>query len=637
MLQAIHDRVSGWIAKIVVALIIIVFGLWGIESYLQSDARVNAAVVNGVEISVPEYRFAKQQQIQRMRGMLGEQFDADLTNTAEFKAAVLNRLIEEELLVQAATEAGMAISDGLLAAQIHAIPDFQEDGKFSQEKYQSLLSQQGLTTQRFEQQYRRSLLNNQLLGGISGTAMVLRQNIEQGLRLQGQERKLRYLRVPIARYVDAATVKPEAVSAFYESNKTRFTEPEQVKLQYLELSLDTLTKGLKTTDAEIEQLYASEKERLTVAEQRRARHILVKVDEGASKEAVAAARKKSEDLLKRLRAGEDFAKLAKEFSEDPGSAAEGGDLGLFGKGMMVPEFDAAAFSLAKDAISDPVRSPFGFHIIQVTEIQAAKVPELAKVRAQLIEEALRKQAEALFFERADTLGKLTFEHPDTLATAAEQLGLGVQETGWLPATGGEGIGSHAQVMEAVFAEDVLSGGNNSGVIEIGPNHVVVARVLEHKPARQLALDAVRESIQTTLRQQAARDAAAKQGAEWIERLRGGATLESIATEVKGTVQDAGFIGRGDSKHDRQIVAETFRIPRAADKTTASAGTLLANGDYVLMQIAEVRDGSLSGIDEAARTAFQRNLDQLYGTLEFSAFLQQLKAKAEIKQDLERLD
>ncbi|HWS03320.1 MAG TPA: SurA N-terminal domain-containing protein, partial [Gammaproteobacteria bacterium] len=536
MLQAIHDRVTGWIAKIIVGLIIIVFALWGVDSYLKNDARVYAAMVNDVEITIPEYRFAKQQQTQRMRNMLGEQFDSGLVNTAEFKSAVLNRLVEEELLVQAATTAGFAISDGLLAAQIHAIPDFQEDGKFSQKKYQQLLSQQGLNTQSFEQQYRRSLLINQYLGGLSGTAVVARQNVEQGMRLQGQERKLRYLRVPVARYQDKVEVKPEAVSAFYESNKARFMEPEQVKLQYLELSLDSLTKGLTATDAEIEQMYASEKERLTVAEQRRARHILIKAEEGASKDAVAGAQKQAEDLVKRLRAGEDFAKLAKEFSQDPGSAAEGGDLGLFGKGMMVPEFDEATFSLAKDTISDPVRSPFGFHIIQVTEIQAAKIPDLAEAREQIVEDVLRKQAEALFFERSETLGKITFEHPDTLATAAEQLGLTVQETGFMPTTGGEGIGSHPQVMEAVLAEDVLTGGNNSGVIEIAPNHVVVARVLERKAESQLALDAVRETIQNTLRQQAMRDAVSKQGADWLKQLNSGATLEGIAAEIKAEIQ-----------------------------------------------------------------------------------------------------
>ncbi len=637
MLQAIHDRVTGWIAKLIVGLIIVVFALWGVNSYLQNDAKIFAAVVNGVEITIPEFRFAKQQQTQRMRNMLGEQFDANLTNTTEFKSAVLNRLIEEELLVQAATDAGLVISDGLLAAQIHAISDFQEDGKFSQEKYQELLSRQGLSTQRFELQYRRSLLINQILGGISSSAVVARQNIEQGLRLQGQERKLRYIQVPLARYADKVEVTAEDVNAFYESNKLRFVEPEQVKLQYLELSLDALTKGLTASESEIEQLYASEKERLTIPEQRRARHILIKADEAGSKEDVAKAQKQADEIVKRLRAGEDFAKLAKEFSNDPGSAAEGGDLGLFSKGMMVPEFDDAAFALAKDAISEPVRSSFGFHIIQVTEIQPAKIPDMAEARAQLVEEALRKQAEALFFERAETLGKITFENPDTLVTAAEQLDLKIQETAWLPATGGEGIGSHPQVMEAVFVDDVLTGGNNSSVIEIGPNDVVVARVLERKSAQQQTVDAVRETIKLELIQQKMRDAITKQGAAWVEKLNGGATLESIAAELKIEVQDAGFINRGDSKHDRQILAEAFRIPRAANDALVSAGATLGNGDYVLMQVAAIRDGDLSGMDTAARAAFQQNLEQLYGTFETSALLAQLKSKAEIKQDLERLD
>ncbi len=638
MLQAIHDRVTGWIAKIIVGVIIIVFALWGVDSYLEDDARAYAAMVNDVEITVPEYRYAKQQQTSRMRDMLGEQFDPGLANTAEFKSAVLDRLVEEELLVQAATAAGLAISDGLLAAQVHKIPDFQEDGKFSQEKYQRLLSQQGLDTQFFEQQFRRSLLINQFLGGLSGSIVVARQNVEQGMRLQRQERKLRYLRVPVARYHDKVEIKTEDVSAYYESNKARFMEPEQVKLQYLELSLDSLTKGLTATDAEVEQMYASEKERLTVAEQRRARHILIKVDEAASKDAVASAQKQAEDLVKRLRAGADFAKLAKEYSQDPGSAAEGGDLGLFGTGMMVPEFDAATFSLAKDTISDPVRSPFGFHIIQVTEIQAAKIPDLAEARERVVEDVLRKQAEAQFFERSETLGKLTFEHPDTLATAAEQLGLTVQETDWIPITGGgEGIGGHPQVMEAVLAEDVLVGSNNSGVIEIAPNLVVVARVQERKAESQLALDAVRETIQNNLRQQAMRDMLSKQGMDWLKQLNSGATLESIAAEIKVEVQDAGFIRRGDSKQDRQIVAETFRIPRVDVKSIANAGASLANGDYVLMQVSEIRDGNTNGLDDAAKASFQQNLEQLYGSLESAALLQQLKAKAEIKQAPESLD
>lgn len=638
MLQAIHDRVTGWIAWIVIGLIIVVFALWGIDSYLKNEAKVFAAVVNGVEISPTEYRSAKQQQVQRMRAMLGEQFDPDLANTQEFKAAVLNRLVEEELLVQAATEAGLAISDAYLAARIQSIAEFQgEDGKFSQERYQRLLSQQGLAPQMFERQVRRSLLINQFVGSLTDSAVVVAQEVEQGLRLQGQQRKLQYVRIPVARFVDQAVVAPAAVDAYYEANKARFTEPEQVRLQYLELSLDDIGVDTQATDAEIEALYAEEQAKLTVDEQRRARHILIKLDEQADEAAVAAARTQAEDLVKRLRAGEDFAKLAKEHSADPGSAAQGGDLGLFGKGMMVPEFEAAAFALNKGEISEPVRSPFGFHIIQVTEIQAAKTPPLAEVRERLAGEVKRRHAEQVFAERSETLGTLSFEHPDTLSVAAEQLGLKVQESEWLPASGGPGIGSHPQVMEAALAEDVLGGGNNSQVIELGPNHVVVLRVLEHKPARQMELDKVRADIETELRQEAARKAAREQGEALLKRLHDGAALDAIAGELKLDVQNAGFVGRGDSKHDRQILAEAFKVPRAEAGKPAHAGAGLANGDYVLLRIEAVRDGDLSGVDEAQRTEFRRNLNQLYGALESAALLEYLKSKADIQRDPERLD
>ncbi len=637
MLQAIHDRVTGWIAWLIVGLIIVVFGLWGIDSYLQRDAKIFAAMVNGVEISVPEYRFTKQQQVNRMRSMLGDQYDATLSGTTEFKSAVLKRMVEEELVVQAATAQGLTVSDSLLAARIHSIPDFQQDGEFSQDRYKQLLIQQGMSPQRFEDQLRRSLLINQLIASISGSAAVAPQEVDQGLRLQGQERKLRYLRIPISHYLATAEVKPEEVAAFYEANKARFVEPEQVRLQYLELSLDVIAADLKATDDEIAQLYATDKGRLGIEEQRQARHILIKVDEGAADGIVDAAKTKADDLVKRLRAGEDFATLAKQNSEDPGSAAEGGDLGLFGKGMMVPEFETATFALEKNAISDPVRSPFGFHIIQVTDIQPAKVPSLDEVRAQLAEEIVRRQAEQLFFERSELLGNLTFEHPDTLSFAAENLGLKVQESGWLPAAGGEGVGAFPKVMEAAFAEDVLNGGNNSGVIEVEPNHVFVVRNLEHKAATQLPLETVRPALETNLKQQAARKAAMDAGIEWIEKLNAGSTLEDAAPALKSEVQDAGFISRGDSKHERQIVAEAFRVPRAEAGKMSTAGASLANGDYVLLQVDAVRDGDLSGVDEAGRATFRNNLDQLYGSLESTAFIEQLKAKAEIEMDVERLD
>ncbi|MFN2308925.1 MAG: SurA N-terminal domain-containing protein [Gammaproteobacteria bacterium] len=638
MLQAIHDRVTGWVAWVIVGLIAVVFALWGVDSYIKNEAKVFAAVVNDVEIPVSEYRLVKQQQVQRMRGMLGERFDPSLVASTEFKSELLERLIDEEVLVQAATAAGMAISDDHLAARIHGMSGFQEDGQFSPELYQRLLAQQGLNPQRFEHQFRRMLLANQLLEGTAGSAIVVPQAIEQTLRLQGQERSLRYLRIPAVGYAETAEIPSDEVAAFYEANKTRFMEPEQLRLQYLELSLDALAAGLEATEAEIEEYFASEKARLAVEEQRRARHILIKLDKDISEEAVAAARTQAEDLVTRLREGADFAALAKEFSADPGSASAGGDLGLFGKGVMVPEFEAAAFALELNAISEPVRSAFGFHIIQVTEIQAAQQPELEAVRAVVAKQVVHQHAQQQFVERSETLAALTFEHPDTLSVAAEQLGLSVQESGWIPATGTEeGIGSYFPVVDAALSEDVRVAGNNSPPIEIGTDHVVVVRLLERKPAQQQPLEAVRGSIESELRQQAGRKAAHEAGAALLRRLKAGETLEALASEVQLEVQQPGFIGRGDKQIENEIVLGAFRVPRTETGQVAAAGISLENGDFVLMQIDAVRDGDLAAIDEATRTVFRRNMDQLYGRLETAALLEHIKAKAEIKRNLEHLD
>lgn len=639
MLQAIHDRATGWIAWIVVGLIGIAFALVGLDWYLKRDAQVFAASVNEVQISVPEYRFTKQQQIKRMRNEQGESFDASVVNSAEFKLAILNRLIDEELLVQAATDAGLTIGNEYLASHIHNNPIFQVDGEFNSEQYQRLLSNEGLTQQNYEHRLRRALLINQYVSAVTSTAAVVPSDVDLGLRLNGQERKVRYLRIPMARALDASEVKPEDIEKFYEENKTRFVEPEQVRLQYLELSLDTIASGLTVSDEEIAQLYETDKTRLATEEQRRARHILLTLAEDAGEDDIAAAQSKAEALVEQLRAGGDFAALAKENSQDPGSAVEGGDLGLLSKGMTVPEFETAAFDLELNAISDPVRSPYGLHIIQVTEIQPSKIPELAEVREQLRQEALRIQAENLFFERAEKLATLTFEHPDTLSLAAEQLGLEIQESDWLSQSGhSEGLGHYPKVIEAAFADEVLTGGHNSAVLEVEANHIFVVRLLEHKPSTQLTLDVVREAIAANLRNQNARDATAQQGEAMVARLKAGAPLESLAGELQLEMQDAGFIaGDGGGKHDRQIVLEAFRIPRDSDGKIVSAGASLMNGDYVLIQVDEVRDGDPAAASEADRQGFRRTLSQIQGSLETAALMEHLKAQAEIIRVEERLD
>ncbi|WJW74494.1 SurA N-terminal domain-containing protein [Thiohalobacter sp. IOR34] len=636
MLQAIRDRITGVVAWLIVGLISVVFALWGIDWYLKSDAKIYAAKVNDVEISVKDYRLGYQQQLNRMRSLLKERFDRRMFSTPEFKKAVLERLVEEELIVQAAEAAGMAISDGLLAARVQAMPEFQEDGQFSADRYRQLLARQNLSPAMFEHSLRRSMLINQFISSIGTSGLATRRDVEQGLRLQGQQRSLKYLRIPMADQRKAIQVGEADIEAFYQANKARFVEPEKVRLEYIELKLDDLAAARQPDEAELRELYQAEVAKFSADEQRRARHILIQVAKDAPEEVVQAARSKAEKLVSQLREGADFAELAKANSDDPGSAAQGGDLGFFGKGAMVPEFEAAVFAQEKGQISDPVRSDFGFHIIEVTDIRKPEPPSFDSLREQLIRDATRGELEDLFYEQLDTLANASFETPDSLQPAAEATGLPLKETGWISRQGGEGIAADPRVVEAAFNEDVLEQGNNSKVIELGPNHAVVLRVAERKPPRQLPLEAVREQIEAQLRTQKAVEAARKLGEAIQAAVEGGETLQAAAEQHGLKVEDAGFVSRTDSKLDRQIVMAAFRAPRRADGRPALAGVALANGDYAVLEIDEVRDADTSQIPEEERRAFRDSLAQLHGSMESKQLIEQLKDGAEIELNLQAI-
>ena len=635
MLQAIRDRVTGILAWLIIGLISIPFALWGIDQYLQRDVKLYAAKVNDVEISVQDFRFAYLQQLNRLRNLLGERFDRATFSTPEFKKQVLERLVEEEVIVQAAGEAGMAISDALLASRIHAMQEFQEDGQFSEERYRLLLNRQNLTPARFEQLMRRSLLIDQYVGGIRDTAVATPAEVDQGLRLQGQQRHVRYVRIPASDFQDVE-ISEEDIQARYQELKDRFIEPEQVRLQYIELKLSDLTAGIEVDEDELKRLYEQRKQQ-AADEQRRARHILVEVGQNASEQEVAAAREKAEKLVKQLREGADFAELAKKESDDPGSAPQGGDLGFFGRGAMVPEFEEAAFALAKGAISDPVRSPFGFHIIQVTDIRKGKAPSFEEMRDQLIEEAYREQVEERFYDLADKLSNAAFEQPDSLEAAAEATGLKIQETGWVSQQGGgSGIAAEPKVLAAAFSNDVLEEGNNSEPIELGPDHVVVVRVAERKPARQRPLDEVRDQIVVQLRLEHARVGARQRGEALLGKLEGGETLDALAKAEGLDLQDAGFVARNDRRLDPQILAEVFRAPRLPEGRPSRRGLSLRNGDYIVFEVTEIRDGDPKAVGEEERKGFARNLARLHGTMQAQAAVEALKDKAVIELNLDAI-
>lgn len=637
MLQAIRDRVTGWIAWIIIGLIGITFALWGIDWYLKRDAQIFAARVNGVEIPVNEFRRAYQQRRDQIRASQGENFNPDSINEAALKKRVLDQLVEEELLVQAAVEAGFTISDALLAARIHAIPDFNLDGEFSPERYKAILARQGMNTAQFEQRLRRSLLISQLVSGISNTVPVPSSATDNAIRLFDQSRDLRYVTVPVQSFVGKVEVTDEQVRNYYDSNLAQFIEPEAVRLAYLELQLEDISKEITVEEDALADFYEQRKGDLGKDEERRARHILFNLAEDAPEEEVQATMARANDAIARIKAGEAFEDVAKELSEDPGSSSQGGDLGFFGKGLMVKPFEDAAFALDAGVLSEPVRSPFGVHVIEVTEIRAGEIPPLEEVRDQLKAELVEEQAKNLFFDRMEELAQATFESPDTLAPAAEALQLSVGQSDWIPRTGGVDIGRYPQVIAAAFSDDVLESGNNSEVIEVEPNHVLVVRVEEHRPSRQKEFSEVEAEIRAGMFIRNAAKAAQELGEKLVEQLKSGsATLEELAAANGLEVENAGPVTRSATDHPRQILFEAFRLPVPEGGTSSISGIALPSDDYAVLEIKSVTAGDPAKVPAERRVKFTQDLQKLYGQSEAGAFVLDLKAKAQIESNPDEL-
>lgn len=637
MLQIIRERATGVIAWIIVILIAIPFALWGINDYFGSDVKLYAAKVNDREITLQALQRAVQQQRQQLQALFGGNLNPELLDQEAMKRQVLQQLIESELLLQAAIDSGLRISDMQLAAEIRANESFHKDGVFSNEQYQAQLLRAGVAPVEYEAQQRSAMLAQQFYSAIADTAIVSAQDIDQAVRIQRQQRDVSYLVLPVAAFSKNIEVSDQEVAQYYETNADRFMTPEQVRIEYLELNAAKLADSIQPDEQELRQAYEESMARFTTEEQRRASHILVQVPDGADEKTLTAAREKSEKLLQRVRAGESFEELAKEFSDDKVSAAEGGDLGFFGKGVMVPPFEEAVFALEKGQVSDLVRSQFGFHIIKLTDIRPGGKKSFEEVRSDLVKQVQSRKAEEEYYALVDRLATLVYENPDSLEPAAEALGLEVVEGGWITRAGAEsGPAANPKVVASAFSEDVLERGLNGEPVEIAPRHVVVVRVKEHRPATRRPLDEVREDIVAELRARTAKDKAREVGEEIRKRAEAGAALDTLAAEHDVKVERPGLVERSAQGVEPAILQAAFKLEKPAQGKPTYGTTALPSGDYAVIAVTAVQEGDPSKVSEEQRKSIARSLAQMNGINEFSALMGRLKGEAKIIINEDRL-
>lgn len=625
MLQFIRERAQSWIAWVIVTLLIIPFALWGINQYFDGGKEVPAAKVNDIEISQQRLQQVFYQQQQRLREMLGDNYRPDMFPEEQMRQQVLDGLIEQELLVQTAMGSGMRIGNGLLAATIHNVPAFQMDGQFSQQVYERALNARGIPASVFEGDLRRDMLTQQLYAGVvrSDFATPLERRAMQ--QLAGQQRDIGFLLLPLADFIAKAQVSDDEVSAYYEAQGTLFMQPEQVSVSYLELSAEQIAQGIKVGEEELRARYEAQLASYSTPEERHARHILIQVAPGADAAAEAAARAEADKLLAQVRGGTPFADVARKSSQDPVSAAEGGDLGFFGRGVMDKAFEDATFALKPGEVSELVRSAFGYHIIRLETVRGGSTRPFVEVREQILAEVRNERAEQQFYDQAEQLANLTYEHPDTLEQAASQLALTVKQSEPFTRRGGAELLANPRLVSAAFSEDVLARGNNSEVIEVGRNHLVVLRALQHQPEMRRPLESVREDIVTRLRRDKAAVAAHEAAVALQQQLKQGGDPALVAKGASAKWQRKDGLAREDGSVDAAVLRKAFSIPRPQAAQPNWDLVVTANGDIAVVGLYAVRDGEVAEGEAGAAG----DLERASGDAAFAATLGSVRTAASI--------
>ena len=630
MLQLIRDNATGWIAWGIVILISIPFALWGIHQYVTPEGSVAVATVDDTEIGYYDFQRQYARRRQQLRSILGTGL-IEGEEDARLRRDVLDAMIDSEVLVGSAAASGMRVGDEQLASTIRTQEVFQSGDGFSQALYEGWLRSQGYSPGGFEQDLRRSVLEQQIALGVSQSEFLSGSGLRDAVRLQMQTRTFSLLTLPASDF-EAPEPTDSEIRDHFESHRGEYTAPERLRLRYLEISLDEIAAGVKADDGELRALFDAEPERFVTPEKREVSHILISVPSDAGEDDDALARERLVALKDRLAVGESFEDLALDNSDDPGSAPAGGALGFIERGMMVPEFEQAAFALATGEVSDPVRSSFGWHLVKVTSVQESRNATFEEVRDQVLAQYQSREAERIFAERVDTLANVTYENPESLEAGAQELGLPIRESDPVTRDGrsGDAIASQPAVVEAAFSSDVLDEGNNSEPIEFEPGRVVVVRVFAHEPSRELSLEEARADITADLQADARREAVTERGRALLGELRGGRDADAVAGDVGlewSRFEDVGRTGGGVSG---QILEVAFRMPRPGSGTPQFDGMLDDHGDFVVVSLSRVDDGDIASLNDDETGVLRRTLEAGIGRSIFDAFVRGRRQSADVR-------
>ncbi|WP_297324870.1 SurA N-terminal domain-containing protein [Nitrosomonas sp.] len=610
------------VVQVIMGLAVLPFLFWGVESYRDKGGEGYVAIVDGEEIPRREYEQALRDHHERMRGMLGANFDSAMLDTFEVRNSVLERLIQQRLLNREAVNNGFIVLDSQLVKTIRDIPAFQKDSKFSKQQYEELLRAQGLTPAVFESRVRQELLLQQLLDGYSENGFAPKSVAERVRYLSEVQREISQLQIEPEQFLSQVIPVEADIDAYYEKHKTDFHLPERARVEYLVLSLDAVAKNETVSDEAINAYFTEHGDEFSQPEERKASHILISVPVGAPEDEKQIAREKAENLLEQVKQNpEQFAEIAKEHSDDSGSAALGGDLGFFGRGVMVKSFEDKIFSMQLDEISDIVETDFGLHVIKLTDIKEEKRSTLEDVREQIADKLKIQMAGSVFGEIAEDFGNVVYEQSDSLQSAAEKFELTIQQSDWITRNSTEpSILANEKLLSAIFSEDTISKQRNTEAIEVKPDTFVSARIIEHKPATAQSLMVVKDQIVEKLKMQMAKAKAIEEGEAKLARLQDGDNIDVEWTEAKqiSYMQSQGV--------DHETLRAIFRAQ--VNNLPAYVGAVSPSGGFSLIRISKVTEPQFT--EEMNLNNFNKQLQQMITQEEISSYFSVLRKQYEVK-------
>lgn len=629
MLQTIRDKTTGWIATAIIVLLIIPFAFWGINYYFSGGKEPVVASINGKDIKLTQfqrtysnYRLQMQNRLGKALGPQDEEF---------LKQQTLNKMIESELLNQITLSSGLYASNEQVRETIKNIDVFKSEDGFNRDYYQQSIMRLGMTPAQYEQQMRLDMISEQLQSAIIESEFATKYEVENVANLINQKRDLAYTIIPTDRFKDTIEVSDADIQKYYDENTHLYISPEQVKVAYIELNLNKLAQEVKVNEDDLKAYYESNIAKYKSDEQRKVTQILIKVeDENATDAKLAKAKAEAEKILDEIHSGKTIKDITKEYTDNKNTDFSVTEYGYLSKGVLQPEVDEEAFAMQVGDISDVIKSKIGFHIIKLEDVKGGKMNTFTSKRDEVEKDYRKKMAEQRFFDLADQLGNLAYEHPDSLDVAAEETGLSVQETGFFSKNGEKsGTFANPKVISASFSEDVLTNRLNSDLLELSDRDLVVLHVIDHKAQKRRPLEEVREDVIKDVKFAEASKQAHELGQQIISDLRAGKDMSTIAGERGIKWKNAVDINRDDISINRSVLRKAFSIGIPGDNKPVFGGESLGTGDFAVIAVQAIRDPEPGSIKDKEIDKISIQLFSANAGASWQQYLNELKANAKI--------